>query len=63
MIAPSTSFVIAKRVSSEVIVAIADAGTFDTLADNFAALRPKPHDAVNTVAEGTRLAVERGTRR
>jgi hypothetical protein len=50
------SLVIAKRVSSDVIVAIAGAGTFDTLADNFSALRPRPHSAINIVVEAVRCA-------
>ncbi|MDF2829462.1 MAG: hypothetical protein K0R01_2745, partial [Mycobacterium sp.] len=42
--------------SSDVIVAIAGAGTFDTLADNFSALRPRPHSAINIVVEAVRCA-------
>ncbi|WP_283606660.1 hypothetical protein [Mycolicibacterium poriferae] len=45
MTAAISILVRAKRVSSADIVAVADGGTFDTVADNCSTLRPDPFDA------------------
>jgi hypothetical protein len=41
MTAPTSTFMISKRVSSDEIVEIVDGDTFDTLKPNSAALRPE----------------------